>query len=50
LLLARGVPAWMAAWQPLRPADPRPATAARLLPEAVVAVLASMAAACLAGR
>ena len=51
LLASRGMAAWMAAWQSLPAAAPSAAPAAAgPPPDGVVAVLASMAAACLAGR
>lgn len=51
LLAARGMAGWMAAWRPL-PAPSLSAVPAAdgPAPDGVVAVLAAMAAACLAGR
>jgi hypothetical protein len=49
LLAAQGMAAWIVAWRPLRAPDLPVAAPARRVPEGVVAVLASMAAACLVG-
>lgn len=50
LLASRGMAAWMAAWQSLPAPGPPAVPPAGPAPDGVVAVLACMAAACLAGR
>ncbi len=51
LLMARGMAAWMAAWRSLGPpARPAIEASAGSIPTGIVAVLASMAVACLDGE
>jgi hypothetical protein len=51
LLASRGMAGWMAAWRSLpAPAPPAVTAPSGPAPDGVVAVLAAMAAACLAGR
>jgi hypothetical protein len=50
LLKTRGMAAWMAAWRSLRPSPPATPAATGAVPDGVVAVLASMAMACLGGE
>lgn len=47
LLGAKGMAAWMGAWRALRPCPPPLVPQGGVVPDGVVAVLASMAAACL---
>jgi len=50
LLASRGMAAWMAAWRSLPEPTPPARAPAGPPPDGVVAVLAAMTAACLAGR